>query len=117
MYLGTSTSATDKILSNGVFSLGDGTMTYSGSGDVSLNGATLSFTGAGNVIFGDDNNYGGDSTVVLNQNAQLTKGRAFHYGGTTTPLSTNTSRQIWNSKTSQYDTVNFVAGDIWMTVD
>lgn len=109
--------------STGAFSLGSGAMTYSGSGDVSLNGSTLTFTGAANTIFGDDNNYGGDSTVVLNQNAQLTKGRAFHYGGTSIPLSSDTSRQIYNKKKSDaagsavYDTVSFVAGDIWMTVD
>jgi hypothetical protein len=88
-----------------------------GTSDVVLNGATLSFTGASNIIFGDDNNYGGDATVVLNQNAQLTKGRAFHYGGTTIPTVSNQSRQIYNSKMSRYDTVAFVAGDIWMTVD
>ena len=117
MYLGSSVSATDKILSNGVFSLGSGALTYSGSGDINLNGASLQFTGASNVIFGDDNNYGGDATVVLNQNAQLTKGRAFHYGGTTIPNSSNTYRAIWNSKYSRYDYPDFVAGDIWMTVD
>jgi hypothetical protein len=116
-YIGSTDSATDKILSNGTFSLGNGTMTYSGSGDISLNGATLQFTGASNIIFGDDNNYGGDATVVLNQNKQLTTGRAFHYGGTTVPISTNTSRQIYNSKTGVYNSVAFVAGDIWMTVD
>ena len=103
--------------STGAFSLGSGTMTYSGSGDISLNGASLTFTGAGNVIFGDDNNYGGDATVVLNQNAQLTKGRSFHYGGTVIPTSSNTYRPIWNSKYSRYDYPDFVAGDIWMTVD
>jgi hypothetical protein len=116
-YIGANESSTDKILSNGQFSLGNGTITYSGSGDISLNGSTLTFTGASNTIFGDDNNYGGDATVVLNQNAQLTKGRAFHYGGTTIPLSSNTSRQIYNSKTGIFNTVSFVPGDIWMTVD
>jgi len=110
-------NASNFISSTGAFSLGGGTVTYGGSGDVSLNGATLSFTGASNTIFGDDNNYGGDATVVLNQNAQLTKGRAFHYGGTTIPNSSNTSRQIYNSKTGVFNTVSFVAGDIWMTVD
>ena len=117
-YIGASETSTDKILSTGQFSLGGGTMTYSGSGDISLNGATLQFTGAGNTIFGDDNNYGGDATVVLNQNNQLTKGRAFHYGGTSIPLVGDTARDIWNSKTNSYDyDVPFVAGDIWMTVD
>ena len=105
------------LTSGTTFSLGNGTLAYSGSGDVTLNGATLSFTGASNIIFGDDNNYGGDATVVLNQNAQLTKGRSFHYGGTTIPTSSNTSRQIYNSKTGVYNQVAFVAGDIWMTVD
>jgi hypothetical protein len=122
-YIGTSESSTDKILSNGTFSLGNGTMTYSGSGDITLNGSSLTFTGATNAIFGDDNGYGGDSTVVLNQNAQLTKGRAFHYGGTTIPTSSNTSRQVYNTKksaaqgTNVFDTVSFTAGDLWMTVD
>jgi hypothetical protein len=106
------------LTSGTTFSLGNGTLSYGGgTSDVVLNGATLSFTGASNIIFGDDNNYGGDATVVLNQNAQLTKGRAFHYGGTTIPTVSNQSRQIYNSKMSRYDTVAFVAGDIWMTVD
>lgn len=106
------------LTSGTTFSLGNGTLSYGGgTSDVVLNGATLSFTGASNIIFGDDNNYGGDATVVLNQNAQLTKGRAFHYGGTTIPTVANQSRQIYNSKLSRYDTVPFVAGDIWMTVD
>ena len=117
------TAGTDFIKSDKTFSLGGGVLTYAGTGDVTLNGSSLTFTGATNAIFGDDNGYGGDSTVVLNQNAQLTKGRAFHYGGTTVPLSTNTSRQVYNTKksaaqgTNVFDTVSFVAGDLWMTVD
>jgi flagellar hook assembly protein FlgD len=117
-YLSTNTVSGDKIESNGAFRLGNGVISYTGSGDVSLNGASLSFTGASNVVFSDDNNYGGDSTVVLNQNSQLTRGRAFHYGGTDIPKVTNLSRNIWNSKTNAYDyNVPFNPGDIWMTVD
>jgi len=117
------TAGTDFIKSDKTFSLGGGVLTYAGSGDVTLNGSSLTFTGASNAIFGDDNGYGGDSTVVLNQNAQLTKGRAFHYGGTTIPNSSNTTRQVYNTKKSAaqgvnvFDTVSFTAGDLWMTVD
>lgn len=117
------TAGTDFIRSDKTFSLGGGVLTYAGSGDVTLNGSSLTFTGASNAIFGDDNGYGGDSTVVLNQNAQLTKGRAFHYGGTTIPNSSNTTRQVYNTKKSAaqgvnvFDTVSFTAGDLWMTVD
>jgi hypothetical protein len=116
-------AGTDFIKSDKTFSLGGGVLTYGGSGDVTLNGSSLTFTGASNAIFGDDNGYGGDSTVVLNQNAQLTKGRAFHYGGTTVPLSSNTTRQVYNTKKSAaqginvFDSVSFTAGDLWMTVD
>jgi hypothetical protein len=117
------TAGTDFIKSDKTFSLGGGVLTYAGSGDVTLNGSSLTFTGATNAIFGDDNGYGGDSTVVLNQNAQLTKGRAFHYGGTTIPTSSNTARQVYNTKksaaqgTNVFDLVSFTAGDLWMTVD
>jgi hypothetical protein len=117
------TAGTDFIKSDKTFSLGGGVLTYAGSGDVTLNGSTLAFTGAGNTIFNDDNNYGGDATVVLNSNAHLTRGRAFHYGGTTVPLASNTTRTILNKKLSDaagyniFDTVAFSPGDIWMTVD
>jgi len=118
IYFGSNPLSLDYITSSGSFRLGSGVLTYSGSGDVSLNGASLSFTGASNIVFNDDNNYGGDSTVVLNQNGQLTSGRAFHYGGTTVPNSSNLSRDIWNSKTNSYDeNIAFKPGDIWMTVD
>lgn len=125
LYLGSTTSATDKILSTGQFSLGNGTLTYSGTAGtaVTLNGSTLAFTGAGNTIFGDDNNYGGDSTVVFNSNAELTRGRAFHYGGGSPPLAGDVSRQVLNKKKTDaagyniFDTVYFSPGDIWITVD
>ena len=123
IYIGSNTSATDKILSTGQFSLGNGTLTYSGSGNVTLNGSTLAFTGAANTIYSDDNNYGGDSTVVLNSNSELTRGRAFHYGGGSVPLVGDVSRQVLNKKKTDaagyniFDTVYFSPGDIWITVD
>jgi hypothetical protein len=118
LYLGSSTSATDKILSTGQFSLGNGSLTYPGSGSIiTVNASTFNFSGASEMIDGDSNNYGGDSTVVLGPGGNLTKGRAFHYGGSTVPLSSNTSRSVKNSATGQYVTIPFVSGDIWITVD
>lgn len=111
------------LTSGTTFSLGNGTLTYAGSGSVTLNGSTLAFTGAGNTIYSDDNNYGGDSTVVLNSNSELTRGRAFHYGGGTVPLAGNVSREVLNKKKTDaagynvFDTVYFSPGDIWITVD
>ena len=118
LYLGANTSATDKILSTGQFSLGNGTLTYSGSGNVTLNGSSLTFTGTSIILGdGDDNNYGGDTTIVINNQNKLTRGRAFHYGGATVPKSTNLSRNVKNPDTGVFEPINFVPGDIWITVD
>lgn len=118
IYIGSSTSATDKILSTGQFSLGNGSLTYPGSGSIiTVNASTFKFLGASELIDGDSNNYGGDSTVVLGPGGNLTKGRAFHYGGATVPTASNTSRMVKNSETGGYQSIAFVAGDIWMTVD
>ena len=118
IYIGQTTGATDKILSTGQFSLGNGSLTYPGSGSIiTVNASTFKFIGASELIDGDSNNYGGDSTVVLGPGGNLTKGRAFHYGGATVPTASNTSRMVKNSESGLFQSIPFVAGDIWMTVD
>jgi hypothetical protein len=116
LYIG----ASDNILSNGTFSLGSGGLTYNGT-DLTL-GSNLKFNymnDSGNVslVYADDNQYGNRSSVTVNTNGQLVRGRAFYYGSVTIPGSGNTSRSVYNSVNGTYDTVAFVAGDIWMTVD
>jgi len=112
------TAGTDYLKSDGTFRLGNGVMTWSGSGDVSVNGASFRFTGTSVAVSGDDNNYGGDPTAVLNYNNQLTRGRAFHYGSTDIPSSSNTGRYVRNpSNPSTFVYMPFSSGDIWMTVD
>ena len=107
------------INSSGGFSLGGGIMTYSGS-DI-LVGANFKFVPDANGMYpriiNDDNDYGNSSSVSINTNGELTRGRTFYYGSTTIPGSGNTSRAVYNRATNSYQTVDFVAGDIWMTVD
>ena len=110
-------NATNYINSSSAFSLGGGSLTYSGSGVISVNSTTFNFTNAPEMVDGDNNNYGGDSTVVLGPGGNLTKGRAFHYGGATVPGSTTLSRYVKNSATGQYVSIPFVSGDVWLTVD
>jgi len=102
------------INSSGGFSLGGGILTYSGS-DIIV-GANFKFTPDTRVV-NDDNDYGNSSSVSVNTNGELTRGRTFYYGATTIPGSGNTSRAVYNRATNSYETVSFVAGDIWMTVD
>ena len=111
------TAGSDYLRSDGTFRLGGGVLTWSGSGDVQVNGASLQFSGTSVAVSGDDNNYGGDPTAVLNYRNQLTRGRAFHYGSTTIPTSSNTSRAVLDPDTGTYYSWPFSAGDIWMTVD
>lgn len=89
----------------------------SSTGILTLQNSKFVIQGASAATGGDNNNYAGESTLSLNQNGELTRARAFHYGGTTVPTSSNTSRDIYNTTTGGYDTVDFNAGDIWMTVD
>jgi len=107
------------INSSGAFSLGGGIMTYSGS-DI-LVGANFKFIPDANGMYpriiNDDNDYGNSSSVSINTNGELTRGRTFYYGSNVIPGSSNTSRAVYNRATNSYQTVDFVAGDIWMTVD
>jgi len=107
------------INSSGGFSLGGGIMTYSGS-DI-LVGANFKFVPDANGMYpriiNDDNDYGNSSSVSINTNGELTRGRTFYYGSNVIPGSGNTSRAVYNRATNSYQTIDFVAGDIWMTVD
>jgi len=107
-------NSSNYINSSGGFSLGSGILTYSGS-DIIV-GANFKFTPDTRVV-NDDNDYGNSSSVSVNTNGELTRGRTFYYGSTTIPGSGNTSRAVYNRATNSYETVAFVAGDIWMTVD
>ena len=107
-------NASNYINSSGAFSLGGGIMTYSG-GDINI-GTNFKFSPDTRVI-SDDNEYAHTSSVTVNTNGELTRGRAFYYGSTTIPGASNTSRSIYNRATNSYTTISFVAGDIWMTVD
>lgn len=111
------TAGVDYLKSDGSFSLGGNKLTYAGSGDIQINGGSLTFTGVNILSGGDDNGYGGDPTVVINNSGQLTRGRAFHYGSTNIPTSANYRRLVWNSKSSVYEYIDFNPGDVWMTVD
>jgi len=108
------TAGSDYLKSDGSFRLGNGILSYSGS--EILVGANLKFSPDTRVV-DDDNDYGNSSSVSVNTNGELTRGRAFYYGATTIPGSGNTSRAVYNRATNSYQTVSFVAGDIWMTVD
>lgn len=120
---GNASTATQFIKNDGSFNLGKGTIQY-GGGDPSranpllLNTGYVRFSGIEDSILESDNNaYGGDNYVVINQSGELTRGRALHYGGTTVPTSSNLGRYVWNSKDLEYDYVVFAPGDLWMTVD
>lgn len=87
--------------STGQFSLGGGSITYTGT-NLSIAGAltynqvadTLTFdttsvafsTGSG-TFNSDNNNYAGDQTLTITPTGALTKGRRLIYNGTTTPSS------------------------------
>ena len=143
IYVGTNTSSTDYIKSDGAFSLGKGAIsTTAGGGNTRatpllVNTPYVRFTSAQQgVLDSDDNSYGGDSYLVLNTSGELTKGRALHYGGTTPPTYINTGggstsstganfsarsgnpgRYVFNTLDNSYDWVDFNAGDIYLTVD
>ena len=110
----------DYINANGNFSLGNGIFSYTPDGyiTVGVNGSNkgLKFNPDQRVV-SDDNEYAHSSSVTINVNGELTRGRAFYYGSTTIPGSSNTSRAVYNRNTNSYETIAFVAGDIWMTVD
>jgi hypothetical protein len=110
----------DYVTANGSFSLGNGILSYTPDGyiTVGLNGSNkgLKFNPDQRVV-ADDNEYAHASSVTININGELTRGRAFYYGSTTIPGASNTSRAVYNRNTNTYETIAFVAGDIWMTVD
>jgi hypothetical protein len=130
-------AGTDSIKSDGSFSLGKGAISAAAGGGntraapLFVNTPYIRFTGAQQgILENDDNSYGGDSYLVLNQSGELTKGRSLHYGGGTIPnysnsgggnyaggRSGNPGRFVYNTLTAQYEWVDFNAGDIWMTVD
>ena len=83
---------------------------------VGLDGDTSTVRREG-VLESDENNYGGEAYLVLNSNGELTRGRAFHYGGPNAPTSANTWRYIFNTFTQQWEQQPFASGDVWMTVD
>jgi hypothetical protein len=120
---GNANNATQYIKSDGSFNLGKGTIQYGGgtpsrNNPLVLNTGYVRFSGIEDSILENDNNaYGGDNYVVINQSGELTRGRALHYGGTTVPTSSNLGRYVWNSKDLEYDYVVFAPGDLWMTVD
>ena len=83
---------------------------------VGLDGDTSTVRREG-VLESDENNYGGEAYLVLNSNGELTRGRAFHYGGPNAPTSANTWRYIFNTLTQNWEQQPFASGDVWMTVD
>jgi hypothetical protein len=117
---------------DGKFRLGSGVMQFNGGTlsrtnplyinspyirfGVGLDGDTSTVRREG-VLESDENNYGGEAYLVLNSNGELTRGRAFHYGGPNAPTSANTWRYIFNTLTQQWEQQNFASGDVWMTVD
>jgi len=86
-YIGADETASNKILSNGVFSLGGGILTGTAS-SMTLNGGeiTIQLTG---TVESDSNNFAGDPTLTLNPLTQkMTLGRRFIFNGSSTPSST-----------------------------
>jgi hypothetical protein len=122
---GDKNTATQFIKNDGSFNLGKGVMSFGGGvptrqNPLLLNTGYLRFdvaSYADSVIESDDNNYGGDNYLVLNQSGELTRGRALHYGGSTVPTSSNLGRYVYNSLTLSTEYVDFAPGDLWMTVD
>ena len=113
------TAGSDYLKSDGSFRLGNGILSYSGS-DIIVSGNFKFAPDANGMVprvIADDNEWGNSSSVSVNTNGELTRGRTFYYGSTTIPGSGNTSRAVYNRATNSYETVSFVAGDIWMTVD
>jgi len=110
----------DYVYADGSFSLGNGILSYTPGGyiTVGLNGSNkgLKFNPDQRVV-SDDNEYAHASSVTININGELTRGRAFYYGSTTIPGASNTARAVYNRNTNTYETIPFIAGDIWMTVD
>jgi len=122
---GDKNTATQFIKNDGSFNLGKGVMIFGGGvptrqNPLLLNTGYLRFDVASladSVIESDDNNYGGDNYLVLNQSGELTRGRALHYGGSTVPTSSNLGRYVYNSLTLSTEYIDFAPGDLWMTVD
>jgi len=122
---GDKNTSTQFIKNDGSFNLGKGVMSFGGGvptrqNPLLLNTGYLRFDVASladSVIESDDNNYGGDNYLVLNQSGELTRGRALHYGGSTVPTSSNLGRYVYNSLTLSTEYIDFAPGDLWMTVD
>jgi len=122
---GDKNTATQFIKNDGSFNLGKGVMSFGGGvptrqNPLLLNTGYLRFDVASladSVIESDNNNYGGDNYLVLNQSGELTRGRALHYGGSTVPTSSNLGRYVYNSLTLSTEYIDFAPGDLWMTVD
>lgn len=113
------TAGSDYLKSDGSFRLGNGILSYSGSDILVQGNFKFSANAYGMVprIISDDNEWGNSSSVSINTNGELTRGRTFYYGSTTIPGSGNTYRAVYNRATNSYENISFVAGDIWMTVD
>ncbi len=102
-WVGANTNSTDYINWDGTLSLGAGKITYSG-GTLTVQNSIIKLG-----IVPDNNGTFSDSTIVQNQNGELTTGRALHYQSNMYP-GTNTSRpQGYNAG------VPFVTGDLWFT--
>lgn len=108
-------NASNYINSSGGFSFGGGVMTHTSGGGIDI-GANFKFSPDTRII-ADDNEFAHTSSVTINTNGELTRGRAFYYGSNTIPGASNLSRAVYNRGTNTYTTINFIAGDVWMTVD
>ena len=108
-YLGADTNATDKLLSDGTFTLGNGRLVYSG-GNLTISNTIFTLG-----ITSDENGTFGDTTVVQNNDTgRLTIGRALFYGGTVNPNTPTliTSRAQHNN--GNQGTSQFRKGDLWL---
>jgi hypothetical protein len=111
-YLGNDTSATDKLLSDGTFTLGGGKIVYAG-GSLTIQNTNFKL----NIISNEDGTFG-DSTVVQDEETGfLTIGRAFFYGGLTDPrvayFGTGVTAR-WQVASGTQGSAAFNKGDIWL---
>ena len=116
-YIGSDTSATDKILSNGELSLAGGLISYTG-GILQINPNRLSnssFKIKLNVTSNEDGTFG-DSTLVQAEDGEMTIGRAFFYGGLTDPRVGYLGGAVtarWQVDNGNQGSLGFNKGDIW----
>ena len=116
-YIGSDTSATDKILSNGELSLAGGLIRYNGS-FLEINPNRLgnsSFKIKLNVTSNEDGTFG-DSTLVQSEDGEMTIGRAFFYGGLTDPRTGYFGGAVtarWQVDNGNQGSLGFNKGDIW----